>query len=58
MIDKLKELYFLFSLLVDRILFSAENYMDWIINNIFIWLFNGILDILINAVGWILSVAK
>ncbi len=58
MIDKLKELYFLFSLLADRILFSAENYMDWIINNIFIWLFNGILDILINAVGWILSVAK
>jgi len=47
MIDKLKELYFLFSLLV-----------DWIINNIFIWLLNGILDILINAVGWILSVAK
>lgn len=52
-IDKLKELYFLFSLLVDKV-FSVENSIDWVIN-IFVWIFNFILDILISAVRWILS---
>lgn len=52
--DKLNELYFLFLLLIDKILFFVENSMDWVID-ILIWMVNIVLDILIDIIRWILN---